>query len=183
MDDSDIYRIVEYNHAKINKDNERALEIAKTLVSPQVRLNFMSSAYYALGDYKTAYNTQKLYKHISDSMSALEVRQMAAEHSLQLDLARSENETKDLRLANQALELEHISDELDQKRLEEEALNLSLENQRIELENRDIELQNSPSQKTRKSDRNSLWQIRRDLRETRTCLRQTGGDDKGQRAY
>ena len=142
VDDSDIYRIVEFYHAKINKDNERALEIAKTLVSPQVRLSFMSSAYYALGDYKTAYNTQKLYKHISDSMSALEVRQMAAEHSLQLDLARSENETKDLRLANQALELEHISDELDQKRLEEEALNLSLENQRIELENRDIELQN-----------------------------------------
>ena len=143
VDDSDVYRVVEYNHARIKKDYKRALEIAKTIVSPQVRLAFIASANYLLGDYKAAYNTHKRYKKVSDSVSALEVRKMAAEHSLQLDLARSENEKKDLNLANQALKLEHISDELDQKRLEEEALNLSLENQRIELENRDIELQNA----------------------------------------
>jgi serine phosphatase RsbU (regulator of sigma subunit) len=141
-DDSDIYKIVEFNHAKINKDYKQALEIAKTIVSPQIRPSFMASAYSMLGDYKAAYNSYRQFKHNSDSLSALEVRQIAAEHSLQLDLARSESEAKDLRLANQALKLEHISDELDQKRLEEEALNLSLENQRIELENRDIELQN-----------------------------------------
>jgi serine phosphatase RsbU (regulator of sigma subunit) len=143
VDDSDVYRVVEYNHARIKKDYKRALEIAKTIVSPQVRLAFIASANYLLGDYKAAYNTYKRYKKVSDSVSALEVRKMAAEHALQLDLARSENEKKDLHLANQALKLEHISDELDQKRLEEEALNLSLENQRIELENRDIELQNA----------------------------------------
>ena len=143
VDDNDIYKIVEFNHAKIKKDYERALEIAKTIVSPQIRLNFMATAYRLLGDYKTAYNTYKRYKKISDSLSSLEVRQMAAEHSLQLDVARSENEAKDLRLANQALELEHISDELQQRRLEEEALNLSLKNQSIELRNRDIELQNA----------------------------------------
>ena len=143
VDDSDVYRVVEYNHARIKKDYKRALEIAKTIVSPQVRLTFIASANYLLGDYKAAYNTYKRYKKVSDSVSALEVRKMAAEHALQLDLARSENEKKDLHLANQALKLEHISDELDQKRLEEEALNLSLENQRIELENRDIELQNA----------------------------------------
>lgn len=39
--------------------------------------------------------------------------------------------------------MEHISDELQQRRLEEEALNLSLKNQSIELRNRDIELQNA----------------------------------------
>ena len=139
---SDIYKIVEFNRARIKKDNQQALEIAKTFVSPQTRLNYMATAYYYLGDYQSAFDTYKSYKKLSDSLLALEVRQMAAEHSLQLDVARSENEAKDLRLANQALKLEHISDELDQKRLEEEALNLSLENQRIELENRDIELQN-----------------------------------------
>ena len=143
VDDSDVYRVVEYNHARIKKDYKRALEIAKTIVSPQVRLAFIASANYLLGDYKAAYNTHKRYKKVSDSVSALEVRKMAAEHALQLDLARSENEKNDLHLANQALKLEHISDELDQKRLEEEALKLSLENQRIELENRDIELQNA----------------------------------------
>ena len=143
VDDNDIYRIVEFNHAKIKKDYEQALAIAKTIVSPQIRLNFMATAYRLLGDYKTAYNTYKLYKLVSDSVSALEVRKMAAEHSLQLDLARSENEKKDLNLANQALQLEHISDELVQRRLEEEALNLSLKNQSIELRNRDIELQNA----------------------------------------
>ena len=142
MDDNDIYRIVEFNHAKIKKNYEQALEIAKTIVSPQIRLKFMATAYRLLGDYKTAYNTYILYKLVSDSVSALEVRKMAAEHSLQLDLARSENEKKDLNLANQALKLEHISDELVQRRLKEEALNLSLENQSIELRNRDIELQN-----------------------------------------
>ncbi len=142
MQENDITRIVEFYHARIEKDNQKALEIAKTIKSKQVRLNFMASAYGLLGDYLAAYKTFVQYKKISDSLSALEVRQLAAEHSLQLDLARSENEAKDLRLANQALELKHISDELDQKRLEEEALNLSLENQRIELENRDIELQN-----------------------------------------
>ena len=142
VDDNDIYRIVEFNHAKIKKDYEQALAIAKTIVSPQIRLNFMATAYRLLGDYKTAYNTYILYKLVSDSVSALEVRKMAAEHSLQLDLARSENEKKDLNLANQALQLEHISDELVQRRLKEEALNLSLENQSIELRNRDIELQN-----------------------------------------
>ena len=142
VDDNDIYRIVEFNHAKIKKDYEQALAIAKTIISPQIRLNFMATAYRLLGDYKTAYNTYILYKLVSDSVSALEVRKMAAEHSLQLDLARSENEKKDLNLANQALQLEHISDELVQRRLKEEALNLSLENQSIELRNRDIELQN-----------------------------------------
>jgi len=139
---SDIYKIVEFNRARIKKDNERALEIAKTFVSPQTRLNYMATAYSALGDYRRAFNTFKQYKKLSDSLTALEVRQTAAEHSLQLDLARSESEAKDLRLANQALQLEHISDELEQRRLKEEALNLSLENQSIELENRDIELQN-----------------------------------------
>ena len=96
VDDSDVYRVVEYNHARIKKDYKRALEIAKTIVSPQVRLTFIASANYLLGDYKAAYNTHKRYKKVSDSVSALEVRQLAAEHSLQMDLARSESEAKDL---------------------------------------------------------------------------------------
>ena len=139
---SDIYKIVEINRARIKKDHERELEIAKTFVTPQTRLDYLALAYRDLGNYQAALNTYIQFKKYSDSLSALEVRQMAAEHSLQLDLARSENEKKDLNLANQALKLEHISDELVQRRLKEEALNLSLENQSIELRNRDIELQN-----------------------------------------
>lgn len=157
---SDVYKIVEFNRAKIKKDNQQALEIAKTIVNPQTRLNYLATAYGLLGDYQTAYTTYLDYKILSDSLSALEVRQMAAEHSLQLDLARSENEAKDLRLANQTLELEHISDELNQKRLEEEALSLSLENQRIELENRDIELQNAAV----KQKNDSLDKYNKDLK-------------------
>lgn len=139
---SDIYKIVEINRARIKKDHERELEIAKTFVTPQTRLDYLALAYRDLGNYQAALNTYIQFKKYSDSLSALEVRRMAAEHSLQLDLARSENEKKDLNLANQALKLEHISDELVQRRLKEEALNLSLENQSIELRNRDIELQN-----------------------------------------
>lgn len=142
VNENDMFKIAEYYHAKTKKDYQQALEIAKTIVSPLIRLSFVSDTYGFLGNYAMAFKTHKEFKDLSDSLSAREVRQMAAEHSLQLDVARSENEAKDLRLANQALKLEHISDELDQKRLEEEALNLSLENQRIELENRDIELQN-----------------------------------------
>ena len=142
VDNYNIYRVVEFHHARIKKDYEQALEFAKTIESPQIRLSFMATAYRLLGDYKAAYYTYIRFKNYSDSVSTLEVRKMAAEHSLQLDLARSENEKKDLNLANQALKLEHISDELVQRRLKEEALNLSLENQSIELRNRDIELQN-----------------------------------------
>ena len=51
-----------------------------------------------------------------------------------------------MKLKNQQLELEHVTDELEQRRLEEEALSLSLENQSIELRNREIELENAAVQ-------------------------------------
>ena len=133
---------VDVYHADINGDYDKMLELASKMRNKQDRLILMARANRRLGRWEQAYHLQVNYKKYSDSINSAEVRKTALDHSLALDAARAENEAKDLKLKNQQLELEHISDELEQRRLEEEALNLSLENQSIELRNRDIELQN-----------------------------------------
>lgn len=134
------------NHACLNGDYEKMLELAQKMKNPLDRMTLTSSAYARLGRWEEAYDLQIQYKKYSDSINSSELRNIALNHSLVLDAARAENEAKDLKLKNQQLELEHITDELEQRRLEEEALNLSLENQSIELRNRDIELQHAAVQ-------------------------------------
>ena len=136
-------RRVDVYHAEINGDYEKMLVLAQNMKNPLDRLTLTSQAYKRLGRYEEAYNLLLEFKRYSDSINSAEVRNIALNHSLALDAARAENETKDLKLKNQQLELEHITNELEQRRLEEEALNLSLENQNIELHNREIELQNA----------------------------------------
>ena len=137
---------VDIHHADINGDYEKMLVLAQKMTSPLDRIIMTSLAYKKLGRWEDAYNLQIKYKKYSDSINSAELRNIALNHSLALDAARAENETKDLKLKNQRLELEHITDELEQRRLEEEALNLSLKNQTIELRNREIELQNAAVQ-------------------------------------
>ena len=133
---------VDIHHADLNGDYEKMLVLAQKMSNKQDQYLLTALAYKRLGQWKEAYNLQIKYKKYSDSINSAEMRNIALNHSLTLNAARAENEAKDLKLKNQQLELEHITDELEQRRLEEEALNLSLENQSIELRNRDIELQN-----------------------------------------
>ena len=129
-------------YAEFNGDYEKELVMAQNLKNKAERMIMTARAYGKLGRWEDAYNLHRAYKKYSDSINSAEARNNALSQSLALDAARAENEAKDLKLKNQQLELEHISDELQQRRLEEEALTLSLENQSIELKNRDIELQN-----------------------------------------
>ena len=71
-----------------------------------------------------------------------EIREKASIYQSQLEVAKAENESKDLRLANQQLKLNHIADELKQKELTEQALNLMLKNRDIELAHAAVRLEN-----------------------------------------
>lgn len=134
--------IVDYNYYRLNKKPKEALEAAKLISIPINRLTYMAAAYETLDSFKQAYYTLKSYKKLTDSLNTAESMKLATEHALQLNISRAESEAKDLRIANQVLELEHKNDELEQRRLEEEALNLSLQKREAELSNIAIKLRN-----------------------------------------
>ena len=132
--------LIEIYHAQVNGDYKKMLELAKEVKIPQDRYRFMAHAYEWLGDWNNALDYFKKYKLLSDSLNSAETRKQAAEHSLQLDVIRAENQAKELLLHNQSLKLAHAQDELEQRRLEEEALNLTLKNREIELSHASIKL-------------------------------------------
>ena len=140
--DTGMNGIVDYNYYRLNKNPQAALEAAKGIKAPINRLNYTAVAYEALDSFKQAYYIMLAHKRLTDSTNNAENRKQATEHALQLEIAQAENEAKDLRIANQMLELEHKSDELEQKRLEEEALNLSLQKREAELNHAAARLRN-----------------------------------------
>ena len=134
--------IIEIYHAQVNGDYEKMLEYAKQVKTPQERYSFMSHAYEWMGQWQNSLNCFKEYKRVSDSVNSAEIRRQASEHTMQLDIIRAENQAKELQLHNQALQLAHAQDELEQRRLEEEALSLTLKNRDMELSNASIQLKN-----------------------------------------
>ena len=142
--------IVDYNYHRVNHNPKGMLEAAKTVSTKINRLHYLATAYAAGGDYMNAYLSLWEYKRYTDSLNTSESRKQATEHSLQLNIAKAENEAKDLRLANQSLQLEHIADELEQRRLEEETLNLSLQKRDAELAHAATKLQNDSLDKYNK---------------------------------
>ena len=134
--------LIEIYHAQVNGDYKQMLELAKEIKNPQERYQMMSHAYEWLGQWDEALTCFKQYKLLCDSLNSAETRKQTAEHTLQLDVIRAENQAKELLLHNQSLKLAHAQDELEQRRLEEEALNLTLKNRDIELSNASIKLKN-----------------------------------------
>ena len=139
---SSFSNIIETYHAQVNGDYKKMLELAKETKDALDRYKLMSHAYEWLKEYDNALIYFKKYKQLSDSLNTAETRKQNAEHILQLDIIRAENQTKELLLHNQALKLAHTQDELEQRRLEEEALNLTLKNRDIELSHASIKLKN-----------------------------------------
>ena len=133
---------IEIYHAQVNGDYEKMLELAQKAKLPQEKYKLMSYAYEWQGKWKEALKYHKEYKKASDSTNTADIRKQAAEHAMQMDIIRAENQTKELLLHNQSLKLAHAQDELEQRRLEEEALNLTLKNRDIELTNASIKLKN-----------------------------------------
>ena len=134
--------LIEIYHARVNGDYKQMLELAKEIKDPQERYQLMSHAYEWLGVWDEALACFKKYKLICDSLNSAETRKQTAEHALQLDVIRAENQAKELLLHNQSLQLAHAQDELEQRQLEEEALNLTLKNREIELSHAAIKLKN-----------------------------------------
>lgn len=101
--DGGLSEIAHYYYCKINGRYAEAMVHARKISSLQNRMPFVAEAYGLAGDYKSAYETYVRYKKYSDSLNSVSVKQQTAEYALQLDLARAENETRELRLANQQL--------------------------------------------------------------------------------
>ena len=133
---------IEIYHAQVNGDYEKMLELAQKVKLPQEKNKLISYAYEWLGKWEDALKYYKEYKKACDSTNTSDIRKQAAEHAMQMDIIRAENQTKELLLHNQSLKLAHAQDELEQRRLEEEALNLTLKNRDIELSNASIKLKN-----------------------------------------
>jgi len=93
--------LVDVYHAKLNGNYSLMLELAKKLPSRIDSLSMTAQAYSWLGRGADAYATYVKYKKYSDSINNETVRQLTSNHSLALDVARAENEAKDLRIANQ----------------------------------------------------------------------------------
>ena len=133
---------IEIYHAQVNGDYEKMLELAQKVKLPQEKNKYISYAYEWLGKWEDALKYYKEYKKASDSTNTADIRKQAAEHAMQMDIIRAENQTKELLLHNQSLKLAHAQDELEQRRLEEEALSLTLKNRDIELSHASIKLKN-----------------------------------------
>ena len=104
--DGSLSTIPDYYNSKLNGRYVEALGYAQLINSKQNRLPLVAEAYALIGDYKQAYETYREYKHFNDSLNLQNIQQQTAEYALQLNVARAENEAKDLRLAAQ-LSREH----------------------------------------------------------------------------
>ena len=104
--------IVDYNYYLLNHQPLKALEAAKSMKIPVNRLIFMAGAYEKLDSFRQAYYAMTQYRKLTDSLNTAESKKQATEHTLQLNIARAENEAKDLRIEKQLLELEQKNEEI-----------------------------------------------------------------------
>lgn len=139
-DDSFGTLITSYRY-RMNGQLDEALKQTEKM-SLQTRTAQKAAIYEKMGDYKQAYYWLRKYKSIGDSILSQEVRAQMNEFDTELSIAQAENESKDLRLANQQLQLAHVTDELQQRKLEAESAELKLKNADIELANAAIQMEN-----------------------------------------
>ncbi len=158
---------IEIYHAQVNGDYEKMLELAQKVKLPQEKYKLMSYAYEWQGKWKEALKYHKEYKKASDSSNTADIRKQAAEHAMQMDIIRAENQTKELLLHNQSLKLAHAQDELEQRQLEEEALSLTLKNREIELSNASIKLKNDSLDRQAQQSKLSEYQSKLELEQNK----------------
>ena len=158
---------IEIYHAQVNGDYEKMLELAQRVKLPQEKNKLLSYAYEWQGKWKEALKYYKEYKKASDSTNTADIRKQAAEHAMQMDIIRAENQTKELLLHNQSLKLAHAQDELEQRRLEEEALNLTLKNRDIELSNASIKLKNDSLDRQAQQSKLNEYQSKLELEQNK----------------
>ena len=128
--------IIDFDQAMLHNDFERGREIVEKLPdsSPATKMLYRSKLYYAMGDYKEAYRYYVRYKNVYDSLNNDNVRKSTLDVGIMLDKARAESEAKDLRLANQELEMKRIASELQKKIFQDDAIAMTLEMERTRLQ-------------------------------------------------
>lgn len=163
---------IEIYHARVNGDYERMLELAKKIKSPLDRSLQMSHAYQWLGKWQEALEYYTEYKRISDSINTADIRKQSAEHAMQMDVIRAENEAKEQKLLNQALLLKHQESALEQERLEKEALDLMLKNRNIELQHAAVLLKNDSLDRHAQQLKLSEYQSKLETQQSKEQARQ-----------
>lgn len=133
--------LLNIDYALFNDNYDEALRLVDALSSPLDRLTNISRVYKAMGNYEKAYEAYQQYIRMRDSLNNIDARRLSTEYSVQMDVARAESEAKDLRLANQSLQLTQVESELRQRELEAEAADLKLKNQDAELANATMQLE------------------------------------------
>ena len=93
--------IVNFYEAKVNGRYSELPALALKVQNKSNRLAFIASGWAQNGEYEKAYEAHRKYKDFVDSINNVEVRNAISEYGVQLELAKAENEMKDLRLANQ----------------------------------------------------------------------------------
>jgi serine phosphatase RsbU (regulator of sigma subunit) len=132
--------ILEYEHSLLNGDYDQALEFANAM-PPLEKKSAMARIYEKRGMYKEALHWYKRYRDHRDSVNIAEFRRQSTDHTMELNVQRAESEAKDLRLANQELQLQQQEQELRQRQLEAEAAELELKNRDAELANAAMQLE------------------------------------------
>ena len=134
--------VLDFEHALLNEHYEDALAYIEQMTPLDQKSNRVRF-YEKIGNYKEALHWYKLYRDHRDSINVAEARQQTTEYSVELGLARTESEAKDLRLANQELRLNQMESKMEQQRLETESKELALKNREMELENATMQLENA----------------------------------------
>ena len=152
---------IDFRHAVQHNDYARARRVLDSL--PESHTSKWH--YYAMlsalqDDYKQAYFYFRKYKQKADSANNDKVRKNSLDMGMMLDKERAESEAKDLRLANQRLEMNKIESQLQQKQLQEYALNMALESQRLRLEEMETSRKNDSLMANNKERQLSEYQSR-----------------------
>ena len=163
---------IEIHHARVNGDYEKMLELAQKIKLPLERTQLISYAYEWLGKWDEALKYYKEYKKVSDSVNTADIRKQAAEHAMQMDIIRAENEAKGLKLHNQELRLEQQESELEHERLEKEALDLTLKNRDIELQHAAVLLKNDSLDRHAQQLKLSEYQSKLEAQQSKERARQ-----------
>ena len=126
---------IDFNQALLHNDFEWAQRVVDAMPeeSKLSKLNNYARLYAAQGNYRKAYEYFRRYKAVSDSINIDNVRKTSLDVTMMMEKVHAENEARDLRLENQELEMARIASELQQKRMEEQALTLSMEYQQTRL--------------------------------------------------
>ena len=125
---------------------DEALALCEKLNSPLFRLGAVGFIYKRMGDFRKAYDAQKRYWETRDSINSLRNNHLLMEMTAAMDMGRIELEAKELKLRNQQMQLDMAAEELEHKKLEEEALMLTLKNRDAELANANMQIENANMQ-------------------------------------